>query len=195
MCPQNADKVVKVEKCTSSVQRRVVRCARTLRRVIEWIGRFWIGFDMWISFHLSATETSALCSVNNQDAVPRGLTTRAAYIGVFDTHQNKYRWDEYHMWIYTALQRTQIVIGSATYYQYVKTFYRSDYQMSPYSCLVGHWESHGGAASPWRSEHTPICVILIIKGMEPKTNFKQWAEAIYCVCLPKLCCIYLIKNI
>ena len=29
MCAQNADKVVRVEKCTSSVQRIVVRCAST----------------------------------------------------------------------------------------------------------------------------------------------------------------------
>ena len=31
MCPQNAAKVVIVEKCTISVQRIVVRCARTFR--------------------------------------------------------------------------------------------------------------------------------------------------------------------
>ena len=29
VCPQNADKVVRVEKCTSSLQRIVVRCAHT----------------------------------------------------------------------------------------------------------------------------------------------------------------------
>ena len=31
VCPQYADKVVRVETCTSSVQRIVVRCARTFK--------------------------------------------------------------------------------------------------------------------------------------------------------------------